>query len=571
MLTVLLATACLNDPSLKTCEDAPQAEACRMDGAVVSHMSGSDAVSSNTALDSTGAPTTGQRDIGPEACIEGDRRPCSGPSGACEDAEQVCQADGDWGNCIGPEEVCNGTDDDCDGSIDEDSDEVCGVNLGLCSEGIARCVSGILSTCDAEHLPGTVPEVCNALDDDCDGIADENLSALDHVPVPVVRAEGAKLGDLASSGSLFGIVYARATGRTGDGVEFIRVGLDGRAEGSALDLSYRNVTQTYTVVATAIAPWQGMGEGGFVVAWIDHEGSGEPMYLRFVYLSPDGIPVGTTMEWPIEGVTGSIGAAEHRLDVATGDGGSVAIVLDAGLGMGVFYVYKGGFAGNALSAQRLSEDDYGASIVHMGGRRFVAAHSRYRSMRCPDTGCTEENNPGGIYLTELDGANLLRQQRVLYGDEYDFPHLVRDQEQLVLFSWRFVAPQYLVTYLPINAQDWTAALELPTQINISPGTLHPADADLAMDGVGGPARIVAVWADERSETPEAYMRTLLLEADTWFLAGSDEKIAFGRDTVERVHIASMGPTFGVLFESSSRGEGGGLFFSSGALSCPSLD
>ena len=74
------------------------------------------------------------------------------------------------------ETICNGVDDDCDGSTDEDytpHSTSCGV--GACaSTGTTSCVSG------TEHnscTPGTAgTETCNNIDDDCDGTVDESLT-----------------------------------------------------------------------------------------------------------------------------------------------------------------------------------------------------------------------------------------------------------------------------------------------------------------------------------------------------------------------------------------------------------
>ena len=61
------------------------------------------------------------------ACIEGDKRVCSSPSnpllGACHAGVQIC-AGGGWGDCTGEslpaaDELCNGLDDNCNGMTDE--------------------------------------------------------------------------------------------------------------------------------------------------------------------------------------------------------------------------------------------------------------------------------------------------------------------------------------------------------------------------------------------------------------------------------------------------------------------
>jgi hypothetical protein len=66
----------------------------------------------------------------------------------------------------GVEEVCNNIDDDCDGDVDERIRPTCGE--GWCR----REAPG----CDAQYCtPGTpVKEKCNFLDDDCDGLVDED-------------------------------------------------------------------------------------------------------------------------------------------------------------------------------------------------------------------------------------------------------------------------------------------------------------------------------------------------------------------------------------------------------------
>jgi len=114
----------------------------------------------------------------------GSQGPCEAGYGRCLRAGQIVCIDGAF-RCDAvagdPEpEVCNGLDDDCDGQTDEGLGDLgpCTVgHLGVClAEGRYICVDGAIM-CDA--VPGQPgPEVCNGLDDDCDGQTDENLGDL---------------------------------------------------------------------------------------------------------------------------------------------------------------------------------------------------------------------------------------------------------------------------------------------------------------------------------------------------------------------------------------------------------
>jgi hypothetical protein len=74
----------------------------------------------------------------------------------------------------GTAEVCDGLDNDCDGTADEGDPGgggSCGIGTGECVEGTEHCVGGGI-TCTGGT--GPTAEVCNGLDDDCDGTADED-------------------------------------------------------------------------------------------------------------------------------------------------------------------------------------------------------------------------------------------------------------------------------------------------------------------------------------------------------------------------------------------------------------
>jgi hypothetical protein len=76
---------------------------------------------------------------------------------------------------VGPTaEVCNGLDDNCNGQTDEGNPgggAACGSNVGQCKQGTTACLNGAL-VCQGGVLPA--PEVCNGLDDNCNGLTDEN-------------------------------------------------------------------------------------------------------------------------------------------------------------------------------------------------------------------------------------------------------------------------------------------------------------------------------------------------------------------------------------------------------------
>ncbi len=82
----------------------------------------------------------------------------------------VCQ------ECEPSPEVCNGLDDDCDGVLDEETEGSgvpCETELaGACSEGTMLCVDGELGCAETTQ---PIDEICDAVDNDCDGETDEEL------------------------------------------------------------------------------------------------------------------------------------------------------------------------------------------------------------------------------------------------------------------------------------------------------------------------------------------------------------------------------------------------------------
>jgi hypothetical protein len=102
--------------------------------------------------------------------------------GICSDGTWTCKPDGSLSKCVGevpPEsELCDGLDNDCDGHVDElasltgDAMGLVGcAPFGVCRQGHAECNAGVWD-CRYPDTHQDVETLCDGLDNNCDGLID---------------------------------------------------------------------------------------------------------------------------------------------------------------------------------------------------------------------------------------------------------------------------------------------------------------------------------------------------------------------------------------------------------------
>lgn len=190
-------------------DDADETDTERADTEVDTIDSASDSpdvttgMSGPSTLEGTGDPDTGTTEIEPYTtgrdessssgasgeCTPNTMQSCySGPNntenlGECASGTQLCDLGGNWGPCEGEvlptDELCNNLDDDCNGIADDGDPEgggTCTSDLpGPCAPGVFVCSNGDLE-CEPNVEPAASDICDNNIDDDCNGTPDDGCT-----------------------------------------------------------------------------------------------------------------------------------------------------------------------------------------------------------------------------------------------------------------------------------------------------------------------------------------------------------------------------------------------------------
>jgi hypothetical protein len=154
--------------------------------------------------DATDAPNDDAGDGGGSGCINTGVEVCDGKDNDCNNAvddniaeigqpcmNQVGECNGGtYTSCTNGKlvcskpatpEICDGKDNDCNGLTDEGDPGgggKCGTDVGECIAGVNHCVGGMVQCQGAVGTVNGQPEICDAKDNDCDGMFDEGLTNL---------------------------------------------------------------------------------------------------------------------------------------------------------------------------------------------------------------------------------------------------------------------------------------------------------------------------------------------------------------------------------------------------------
>ena len=260
---------------------------------------------------------------------------CGVTVGACRAGAYVCELG--LLRCLGgttaASETCNGIDDDCNGMIDDPPAggvlpgtgprAVCGSNVGACTFGRFACVAGRVACAGGTSAAA---EVCDVLDNDCNGLVDEGLTTPTTLRCNTRGAEGVgvcaaarpRCGGIAGWGCTYPLTYRNlASEAYCDGLDN---NCDGRVDEGCQAVFPASDVRIDSSTANSVQPVIAGGGANVGVAFIDlRNGNSDVFFAR----STNG---GTTWAHDVRLDTDTAGAASSVQPALAWPAGGTGVV-----------------------------------------------------------------------------------------------------------------------------------------------------------------------------------------------------------------------------------------------------
>ena len=433
-------------------------------------------------------------------------------------------------------EICNGIDDNCAGGADEGNPgggAACSTGQsGVCAAGTLRCQSATVS-CVRNVAPST--EVCNSLDDDCDGTTDEGFTGLGN---SCSAGQGSCLRtgiNVCNGGGTAVVCSATAGAPTAAACDGVDNDCDGVIDEPVL-------TSTTNVGATAwsdieVRPYYysaGSCAGGATGTGTDALAGGALVMaggssgISFQRLDTSGAPVG--------GATQVTSLTYSDVDFAqAGDGFVVGGIWSSNNAeIDLYYVDSTGLQRALKYTQFVGTTNQtldSLRVVRGNGRRVVfvwrengTGVKMAQVEACNVSGSWELRAPG-CASTTLSATLISPGVNVVPGIGADSAHLdwVASQTCQSTATQRRIGIAYLTTatslnFFRVNENGGSKETELVAYTLSSPRTLAEPDVTFFRDGASADQFFVAYVTKDPGTTPQADLNFWMTNDQTWHYA-----------------------------------------------------